>query len=93
MPVKHMPAKSSSKIKILDSSKLNEFADDNFKYDEDDRRFSRWVQNTVGKGEITRYSYPNSVFKKLALQTCRSKGLLGKGLKLMVTGCITLDFR
>ena len=27
-------------------------ADDNFKFDENDRKFSIWVGNTVGKGEI-----------------------------------------
>ena len=37
------------------SSKLKEFADDNFKFDENGRKFSNWVENTVGKGEIARY--------------------------------------
>ena len=37
---------------ILDSSKLKEFADDNFKFDENGRKLSKLVQNTVGKGEI-----------------------------------------
>ena len=40
---------------ILDSSELKEFADDNFKFDENDRKSSRWLENTVGKGEIARY--------------------------------------
>ena len=40
---------------ILDSSKLKEFADDNFKFDENGRRLSKWVENTVGKEEIARY--------------------------------------
>ena len=40
---------------ILDSSKLKEFADDNFKIDENGRKLSKWVENTVGKGEIARY--------------------------------------
>ena len=30
-------------------------ADDNFKFDENDRKSSKWVENTVGKGEIARY--------------------------------------
>ena len=34
------------KQQILDSSKLKEFADDNFKFDENG------VENTMGKGEI-----------------------------------------
>ena len=40
---------------ILGSSKLKEFADDNFKFDENSRKLSKWVENTVGKGEIARY--------------------------------------
>ena len=40
---------------ILDSSKLKEFADDNFKFDENDRKLSKWVENTVAKGEIACY--------------------------------------
>ena len=40
------------KRQILDSSKLKEFADANFKFDENGRKFSKRVENTVGKGEI-----------------------------------------
>ena len=40
---------------MLDSSNLKEFADDNFKFDENGRKFPKWVENTVGKGEIARY--------------------------------------
>ena len=43
------------KRQILDSSKLKEFADDNFKFDENSGEFSKRVENTVGKGEIARY--------------------------------------
>ena len=42
-------------MQILDSSKLKEVADDNFKFDENGRKFSKWVESTVGKGEIARY--------------------------------------
>ena len=41
--------------KISDSSKLKEFADDNFEFDENGCTFSKRVENTVGKGEIARY--------------------------------------
>ena len=34
------------------TSKLKEFAEDNFKLDVNRRKFSQWVENTVGKGEI-----------------------------------------
>ena len=40
---------------ILDSSKLKEFADDNFKFDENGGKLSKRVENTVGKGEIACY--------------------------------------
>ena len=42
-------------IKTLDSSKLKEFAEDNFKCHENERNLSKQVENTVGKGEIARY--------------------------------------
>ena len=40
---------------MLDSSKLKELADDNFKRDINGRKFSVRVENNVGKGEIARY--------------------------------------
>ena len=36
----------------LDSSRLKEFADDNFKFHENGSKLSKRVENTVGKGEI-----------------------------------------
>ena len=43
------------KRQILDSSKLKQSADNNFKIDENGRKFSKWVENTVGNGEIACY--------------------------------------
>ena len=40
---------------MLDSSKLKDFADNNFKFDKNGRKFFKWEENTVGKGEIARY--------------------------------------
>ena len=61
------------------------FEDDNFKFDENGRKFSRRVENTVGKGEIARYErfllFPQC-FQKLVLQTRKNQGLFGKGLTL-----------
>ena len=37
------------------TSNLKEFADDNFRFDESGRKFSKRVENTVGKGEIAHY--------------------------------------
>ena len=41
--------------KDLDCSKLKAFADDNFELDENGRKFSNRVENTMGKGEIARH--------------------------------------
>ena len=56
--------------KFLDFSKLKAFADDSFKVDGNDRKFSKRVANTVGKGE------------RFVLQTLKNQGLLWKGLKV-----------
>ena len=40
------------KRQILDFSKLKEFTDDKFEFDENGRQFYKQVENTVGKGEI-----------------------------------------
>ena len=40
---------------MLDSSKLKEVTEDNFKVDENGRKFSKRVENTGGKGELARY--------------------------------------
>ena len=60
--------------RILDRSNLKQSADDNFKFDENSRKFSKRVENTVGKGEIAHYEH--SLFP-----TVFSKGLLPKGIK------------
>ena len=39
-----------SSLGPLDSSKLKDFADDNFEFDENGRKFSKQGENTVGKG-------------------------------------------
>ena len=41
--------------KFLNWSKLKQSADDNFKFDENSIKFFKWVENSVGKGEIARY--------------------------------------
>ena len=47
-------SQSFPKLQILDPFKLKEFADYNFRVDEIGRKFSKTVENTVGKGEIAR---------------------------------------
>ena len=56
------------KQQILDSSKLKEFADDNFKFDKNGIKISKPVKNAVGKGEI-------------ALPTVFSKDLYSRQVK------------
>ena len=67
----------------LDSSKLKEMADDNFKFGQNSRKFSKREENTVGKGEIAhleQFLFLHSVFKRLVPQTCKKKkGFSGKG--------------
>ena len=43
-----------STLSQTDFSKLKDFADDNFKLDENGRMFPKRTENTVGKGEIAR---------------------------------------
>ena len=57
------------KKQILDTSKLKEFADNNFKFDENDGEFSKRVENTVGKEEIARYEQ-FLLFPQCFQQTC-----------------------
>ena len=83
-PTFNDPGKESfPKQQILDSSKLKEFADDNFKFDENSRKFSKWVENTVRKGEIAhheQFSFSHSVFKRFVLQIyIKTRACLGKG--------------
>ena len=54
--------------KNLDCSKLKEPADDNFKFDENGRKFFKGVQNTVGKGEIARKQF--LLFQQCFQKTC-----------------------
>ena len=42
-------------LTLSQTKDVRELADDNFKFDENGRKFSKWVENTVGKGEIAHY--------------------------------------
>ena len=70
------------KRQILDTSKQKEVADDNFKFDAIDRKFFKQMENTVGKGKIvSSFSFSNSVFKRLVMQTCKNQGLFMRMLR------------
>ena len=68
--------------KILDSSKLKDFADHNFKFDENGRKFSICEGNTVGKGEIACYElslfFPTVFSKEFYCRHVKIKACLGK---------------
>ena len=58
----------SQTTNLIDFSKLKEFADDNFRFDENGGQFYGRVENTVGKGEIAHYEnffFSHNVFKIL----------------------------
>ena len=66
-------------INFIDSSKLTDFADDNFKFDKSGRKLSKWVENSVRKGEIARYEQfllLPQCFQKACFQGV-SKGVIG----------------
>ena len=51
--------------------------DNSFKLDENGRRLSKWVENTV----TSNFSFSHDVFERYGLQTPKNQGLFGKGLK------------
>ena len=76
--------KPMTRRQISDSSKLKEFADNNFKFDENGRKLSKHVENTVGKGEIAHYEQfllSHSLFKRLFSQRRQKVSLGGNGLR------------
>ena len=76
---------------ILDSSKLKEFVDNNFKFDENGRKLSMWVENTVGKGEIAR-DEQFLLFPQCFQKACFPGALLsGNGLSLLILWFVCPD--
>ena len=65
------------KRQILDSSKLKEFADDNFKFHINVGMFTEGVENTVRKGK--NYPFPLVFSKDLYCRHIKTKACLGKG--------------
>ena len=67
--------------KFWTPSKLKEFADDNFKFDENGIKFFNRLENTVRKGEIARYGQFlifSQCFQRLVLHTVKTRACLGK---------------
>ena len=62
---------------------MKEFADNNFTFDENERKFSKRVETLREKEKLlvtSNFSFSYSVFKRLLLQTRKNQGLFGKGL-------------
>ena len=74
-------SKPITRRQILDSSKLKDFADDNFKFEENGRKLFILVENIMGKGEIDRNNqfllFPQC-FQKACFQGA-SKGVIVLG--------------
>ena len=74
---------------MFDSFKLKEFADDNFRHNENGMKSSLNGWKRLWKKEklliITNFPFSHTVFKRLILQTCKTKGLFGKGITFYCT--------
>ena len=72
-----------------------EFEEDNFRFNENGKKFSKRVENTVVKEEIAHNRpflyYIHSVFTRLVLQTRKNQGFFGKGLKSRTSRVICLS--
>ena len=83
----HFPQKGavfkSPKRQIFNSSKLKESAEEHFKFDENGGKFSKRVENTVGKGEIARRKqlllFPQCFQKDFYLRHVKTMGLVWEG--------------
>ena len=68
------------KQQLLDSPKLKEFADNNFRIDENGKKSSKRAENMVGKGEIA-CCKQFLLFPQCFQKTCATDmGLFGEGL-------------
>ena len=69
---------------ILDSSKLKEFADHNFKFHENGRKLSKRLENLWEKEKLlftNNFSFSHSIFKRLVSQGHSKASLCGNGLR------------
>ena len=65
------------------TSKLRKFADDNFKFDENGRKFSKWVENCGKRRNCSLRAtspFPAVFSKSLYCRHVKTQGLFGKGL-------------
>ena len=71
------------KQQILDFQTEKEFSDNYFEFDENGKKFSKWVEKNCEKRRnclLQAISPFLSVFKRLVLQTRKNQGLFGQEL-------------
>ena len=77
-----------------DSAKLKKFADDNFKFDENGRKLSKRVENTVGKGEIARYEqfllFPQC-FQKVCFPGASKGVIMWEWVNRLKSDCVVVN--
>ena len=77
------------KRQILDYCKQKEFANNHSEFDENDSKFSKWVENTMRKGEIAHYEqfllFPQC-FQKACTADTKNQGLFRKWLNTVLFG-------
>ena len=81
------------KRQILDNSILKEFSDDNFKFDENERKFCKRVENTMGKGAIASYEQfliSQQCFQKTLAAHVKTTACLGMGKSQLLTHSHTM---
>ena len=61
---------------------MKELEDDKFEFDENIRKFSKWEENTVGKGEIAHYEqfppFPAVFSKELYGRHVKTRACFGR---------------
>ena len=74
---------------------MKEFADDNFKFDENGRKFTQMPIEILFEKKkllLTSNIFFPSVFKRLKLQTHKTQGLFGKGLTALLKLVVQIHF-
>ena len=82
----------NTRRQILDYSKSKQSADYNFKFDENIRKFSKQLENTVGKEKLlvsSNFSFSHSVFKKLVSHGHQKMSLCWNGFMNSLRGSVT----
>ena len=83
------------KQQTLDSPILKEFADDNFKFDENGRKFTQMpIEVLLEKKRLflTSNIFFPSVFRRLKLQTHKTRGFIGNGLTVLLRLVVQIHF-